>query len=65
MVRVGTTESKPGWCGGPRQGGRGVFLHGECITAMEEANERSRQQHQAELDELRAELKRQLAERHA
>lgn len=35
LERVGTTESKPGWCGGPRQGGRPVFAHPACVTAAE------------------------------
>ena len=32
----GHTESKPGWCGGPRQGGRPVYMHQACIDAYEE-----------------------------
>lgn len=35
MVRLGTTESRPGWCGGPRQGGRPVLAHQACIDAEE------------------------------
>lgn len=33
MVLLGTTESRPGWCGGPRQGGRPVYAHQACIDA--------------------------------
>lgn len=58
LVRIGTTESTPGWCGGPRQGGRGVFMHAECVTACEEFEAASRERYQQELDEVRAELGR-------
>lgn len=33
MVRLGTSESRPGWCGGPRQGGRALYAHQACIDA--------------------------------
>lgn len=42
LERVGTTESKPGWCGGPRQDGRPIFVHPACIVAAEEAAQRDR-----------------------
>lgn len=35
LTLMGRTESKPGWCGGPRQGGRPVFMHPACVEAEE------------------------------
>lgn len=56
LVRLGTTESKPGWCGGPRQGGRPVFAHPACVQRAQERYEAERARIAAQHDRATAAL---------